>query len=62
MGDIIDELLEDMKGLSLTNEEGKGYNVMINEEEKGEPRGSNEAKISISIWTSTSSRPRQASG
>ncbi|KAK4708796.1 hypothetical protein R3W88_029721 [Solanum pinnatisectum] len=62
MGGIIDELLENMKGLSLTKEEGKGYNIMINEEEKGEPRGSDEAKINISIWTSTPSRPRRASG
>ncbi|KAH0773787.1 hypothetical protein KY290_010924 [Solanum tuberosum] len=61
MGGIIVELLEDIKGLSLTKEEGKGYNVVINEEEKGDPRGSSEAKISISIWTSTPSRPRWAS-
>ncbi|KAK4733723.1 hypothetical protein R3W88_007984 [Solanum pinnatisectum] len=62
MGGIIDELLEDMKGLSLIKEDGKGYNVMTNEEEKGDPRESDEAKISISIWTSTPSRPRRASG
>ncbi|KAK4726919.1 hypothetical protein R3W88_031836 [Solanum pinnatisectum] len=62
MGGIIDELLEDMKGLSLAKEEGKGNNVVINEEEKGDPRGRNEVKISINIWTSTPSRPRQASG
>ncbi|XP_049347507.1 uncharacterized protein LOC125812061 [Solanum verrucosum] len=62
MGCIIGDLLEDMKGLSLTKEEGKGCNVVINEEEKGDPRGSNEAGISISIWTLTPSRPRRASG
>ncbi|KAK4718674.1 hypothetical protein R3W88_017012 [Solanum pinnatisectum] len=49
MGGIIDELLEDMKGLSLTKEKGKCCNVVINEEEKGDPRGGNETKISISI-------------
>ncbi|KAK4726441.1 hypothetical protein R3W88_031358 [Solanum pinnatisectum] len=62
MGGIIDELLEYMNGLSLAKEEGKGCNVVINEEEKGDPRGSNEAKISISIWTSTPSKPHRASG
>ncbi|KAK4737311.1 hypothetical protein R3W88_001008 [Solanum pinnatisectum] len=62
MGGIMDELLEDMKGLALTKEEGKGCNVMINEEDKGDPRGSNEAKINISTWTSTPSRPPRASG
>ncbi|KAK4733722.1 hypothetical protein R3W88_007983 [Solanum pinnatisectum] len=62
IGGFIDELLEDMKGLSLIKEEGKGCNVVTNEEEKGDPRESDEAKISISIWTSTPSRPRRASG
>ncbi|KAH0666015.1 hypothetical protein KY285_027221 [Solanum tuberosum] len=62
MGGLIDELLEGMKGLSLTIEEGKGCNFVINKEEKGDPRGSSEAKINISIWTSTPSRSHQASG
>ncbi|KAK4722013.1 hypothetical protein R3W88_012246 [Solanum pinnatisectum] len=62
MSGIIDVLLEDMKGLSLTKEEGEGCNVVINKEEKGDPRGDNETKISINIWTSTPPRPRQASG
>ncbi|XP_049406209.1 uncharacterized protein LOC125869828 [Solanum stenotomum] len=62
MGGIMDELLEDMKGLSLTKEEGKVCNVVINAEEKGDPRGSSEVKINMSIWTSTPSRPRRASG
>ncbi|KAK4707118.1 hypothetical protein R3W88_033332 [Solanum pinnatisectum] len=61
MGGIIDELLEDMKGFSLIKEEGKGCNVVTNDEEKGDPRESDEAKINISIWTSTPSRPRRAS-
>ncbi|KAH0646335.1 hypothetical protein KY284_034219 [Solanum tuberosum] len=60
MGGIIDELLEDKKGLPLTKEEGKVCNVMINEEEKGHPRGSSEAKININIWTSIPSRPHRA--
>ncbi|KAK4707121.1 hypothetical protein R3W88_033335 [Solanum pinnatisectum] len=62
MGGIIDELLDDMKGLSLIKEDGKGCNVVTNEEEKGNPRESDEAKISINIWTSTPSRPRRGSG
>ncbi|KAH0670746.1 hypothetical protein KY290_026144 [Solanum tuberosum] len=62
MEGITDEILEDMKGLCLTKEEGKGCNVVINEEEKGDPRGSKERKISINNWTSTPSRPRRASG
>lgn len=37
---IIGEFLEEMKGLSLTKEEGKVCNVIINKEEKGDPRGS----------------------
>ncbi|KAK4721841.1 hypothetical protein R3W88_012074 [Solanum pinnatisectum] len=62
MGGIIDGLQKELKGLSLTKEEGEGCNVVINEEEKGDPRRSDEAKISTSIWTSTPSRPRRASG
>ena len=62
MGDNIDEISDDLKGLSLTKEEGKVCNVVINEEEKGGPSGSKEAKISVSNWTSTPSRPRRASG
>ncbi|KAK4726429.1 hypothetical protein R3W88_031346 [Solanum pinnatisectum] len=62
MSGIIDGLQEDLKGLSLIKEEGEGCNVVINEEERGDPRRSNEAKISTSIWTSTPSRPRRASG
>ncbi|KAH0639656.1 hypothetical protein KY285_036242 [Solanum tuberosum] len=57
MDGIIDKVLEDMKSLSLTKEEGKGCNVVINEQEKEDPRGSSEAKININIWTSTPSRP-----
>lgn len=59
---FIDEILHDLKGLSLTKEEGKVCNVVINEEEKGSPSGRREAKISVSNWTSTPSRPRRASG
>ena len=62
MGGNIDEISDDLKGLSLTKEEGKVCNVVINEEEKGGPSGSKEAKISVSNWTSTPSRPRRASG
>ena len=62
MGGSIDEILDELKGLSLTKEEGKVCNVMINEEEKGGPSGSKEAKISVSNWTSNPSRPRQESG
>uniref|UniRef100_A0A3Q7HPC8 Uncharacterized protein n=1 Tax=Solanum lycopersicum TaxID=4081 RepID=A0A3Q7HPC8_SOLLC len=62
MGGSIDEISDDLKGLSLTKEEGKVCNIVINEEEKGGPSGSKEAKISVSNWTSTPSRPRRASG
>ena len=62
MGDNIDEISDDLKGLSLTKEEGKVCNVMINEEEKEGPSGIKEAKISVSNWTSTPSIPRRASG
>lgn len=62
MGGLIDELLEDIKYLFLTKEEGKGCNVVINEEEKWGPIGDSEAGISISIWTSTPFRPRRAFG
>ncbi|XP_069150857.1 uncharacterized protein [Solanum lycopersicum] len=62
MGGSIDEISDDLKGLSLTKEEGKVCNVVINEEEKGGPSGSKEAKISVSNWTLTPSRPRRASG
>ena len=62
MGDNIDEISDDLKGLSLTKEEGKVCNVVINEEEKGGPSGSKEVKIRVSNWTSTPSRPRRASG
>ncbi|TMW84426.1 hypothetical protein EJD97_025231 [Solanum chilense] len=55
MGGIIDEISDDLKGLSLTKEEGKVCNVVINEEEKGGPSGSKEANISVSNWTSTAS-------
>uniref|UniRef100_A0A3Q7JXA6 G-patch domain-containing protein n=1 Tax=Solanum lycopersicum TaxID=4081 RepID=A0A3Q7JXA6_SOLLC len=61
MGGIIDEISEDLKGLSLTKEEAKVCNVVINKEEKGGPSGSKEAKIRVSNWTSTPSRPCQAS-
>ncbi|TMW94279.1 hypothetical protein EJD97_010493 [Solanum chilense] len=62
MGGSIDEISDDLKGLSLTKEEGKVCNVMINEEGKRGPSGSKEAKISVSIRNSTPSRPRRASG
>ncbi|XP_069147092.1 uncharacterized protein [Solanum lycopersicum] len=62
MGGSIDEISDDLKGLSLTKEEGKVCTIVINEEEKGGPSGSREAKISVSNWTSTPSKPRRASG
>ena len=46
MGGSIDEISDDLKGLSLTKEEGKICNVVINEDEKEGPSGSKEAKIS----------------
>ncbi|KAH0636144.1 hypothetical protein KY290_036574 [Solanum tuberosum] len=48
MGSITDELPEGMNDLSLTKEEGKVCNVVINKEEKGDPRGSKESNIDIS--------------
>ena len=37
ISDDFDEISDDLKGLSLTKEEGKVCNVVINEEEKGGP-------------------------
>ncbi|TMW81108.1 hypothetical protein EJD97_011875 [Solanum chilense] len=62
MGGIIDEITDDLKGLSPNKEEGKVCNVVINKEEKGGPSGSKKAKISVSNRTSTPSRPRRAFG